>query len=435
MFIKCKSLFIACVIFACSFFNLSAESNEPALTEQSVQNVESSSDNSRRLTKINFSGNTRTSSFYLNSRLKKFIGKPVNEIDMQEFEGILQLEGLFETIKIDIINENDEEASATVAVKEKLAFIPLPVLMYSDNSFTGGFVVLDMNVLGIHDMGVAGGIYNSDFLMAVASYIHTPKIAGFPGFSIFAAVSKNENEYENSQGTTFQKFNGTTISGAFSLMEKIGEHFSVSAGVSYANLKNKDHAKGTDDSKYESTSILSPRGGISFTSTTWDGTFLNTAAAGIDGQFNFRDMDNKSFKVEFRAGNQVSITDSVRLISGIAGSYGKWNHVIQQSGKGDGLSTILPANYKTEEIYGGNLGIEWAAFRTKIGLFSMYALFEAACTYDDYYEIDDYKWVYGPSCGTKLYLSKIAFPAMAIGLSYNIPQNQWYFSAALGISL
>lgn len=434
-----KFVFFICGLLIFVAFDLSAHSEktyeaEPRLIETSDEES-SVEQNDRILTKITFSGNRRTNSFYLNSRLKKFMNRPLSQIDMQEFEGILQMEGLFETISIDLKNVSDTEAHISVTVKEKITFIPLPFIMYSDSSFTGGFMVMDMNVLGIHDMGVIGGVYNTDFLMGVISYIHTPKIEGFPGFSVFASISKDKNEYDSSDGIPFQQYHGTTFNAAFSLMEKIGEHHSISAGIAYSRLKNDDYVKGTDDSKFASTSILSPTAGLSYSATNWNGTFLNTTSAGISGRFNFREQNNKSFKIDYSFNKQMTLTDSVRLISGLSGAYGRWNHISQQSGKGDGLSTILPLYYKTEEIYGGLMGLEWAAFKTKIGLFSMYTHFEAACTYDDYAETDDYVWVYGPACGTKLYLSKIAFPAMAVGLSYNIPQNKWYFAASLGVSM
>jgi len=425
-----------CVFCAFSLSAIPAISQETTEQEQILQqdSNEDFSNNQRILKQINFSGNKRTRSFYLRSRLKKYLNRPVCEIDMQEFEGVLQEEGLFETIQIDVNNISDSEAQFTVTVKEKISFIPLPFIMYTDSSFTGGFVVMDMNVLGIHDMGVAGGIYNTDFLMALASYVHNPKISGFPGFSIFGSFSKDENEYDSSDGVTFQTYHGSTLNLSFSLIEKRGENNTFSAGIGYSYLYNKDFKEG-DDPKFATTSIFSPKVAYSYSATNWNGVFLNTTSAEIKGQFNFREQNNKSFKVEFGFSEQFPVTDSLRLTGGFSGAYGRWNHISQQFGKGNGLSSILPLYYKTEEIYGGNLGMEWAALKTKVGLFSLYSYFEAACTYDDYFKTDDYVWVYGPNFGTKLYLSKIAFPAMALGLSYNIPQNKWYYAMALGVSM
>ena len=42
--------------------------------------------------------------------------------------------------------------------------------------------------------------------------------------------------------------------------------------------------------------------------------------------------------------------------------------------------------------------------------------------------------MHGPNGGVRFYLAKIAFPALAMGLAYNVTNNYWQFSASMGVS-
>ena len=46
----------------------------------------------------------------------------------------------------------------------------------------------------------------------------------------------------------------------------------------------------------------------------------------------------------------------------------------------------------------------------------------------------DYEFCHGPNGGAKFYLAKIAVPALAMGVSYNVTKNYWQFAAAVGVS-
>ena len=54
--------------------------------------------------------------------------------------------------------------------------------------------------------------------------------------------------------------------------------------------------------------------------------------------------------------------------------------------------------------------------------------------YFDIFDEGDYEFHHGPNGGAKIYLAKIAFPALAMGVSYNVRKNYWQFAAAMGMS-
>ena len=64
-------------------------------------------------------------------------------------------------------------------------------------------------------------------------------------------------------------------------------------------------------------------------------------------------------------------------------------------------------------------------------MLSLYGDYQLVYTRDSDKE---YKFEHGRNAGTRVYLAKIAFPALAMGLAYNVPHHRWQFSAAMGVS-
>ena len=130
----------------------------PAQENQSAEQIETAEagDDSKTelnqnliVSKINFIGLKRTKDSHVQSKVSKYKGKPLSEIDMHKFETDIQLIGLFDDIHYSTEQISDTEAQINVSVKEKITFIPMPFAMYSTSTgFMAGGVVLDSNLFG-----------------------------------------------------------------------------------------------------------------------------------------------------------------------------------------------------------------------------------------------------------------------------------------------
>ena len=93
-------------------------------------------------------------------------------------------------------------------------------------------------------------------------------------------------------------------------------------------------------------------------------------------------------------------------------------------------TTIMPNDFASQRMLGLHTGFEFGILKAKIATFSIYALYEQF-----FGEDFDGEGIlnFGYSAGAKMYLSKIAFPALSLGISHNLSARTLKFSAVLGI--
>ena len=71
----------------------------------------------------------------------------------------------------------------------------------------------------------------------------------------------------------------------------------------------------------------------------------------------------------------------------------------------------------TDQIFGLLTGFEAAVVKAHFGVLSVYGLYEVAAAR----ELNNSTYLcHGPEAGVRLYLAKLAYPAFAMGASYNV---------------
>lgn len=386
-----------------------------------------------KVSKINFSGLKKTKDFYIQSKVKKFLNKSVKDFDLHGLETTLQLEGLFDEIQISMQDSGAGEASVEVSVKEKITFIPLPFAAYSDSGFMGGLMIMDTNAFGVKDMFAFGGIYSPGSLMGMAMFSKPPKPDGIPGFAVSVATSKNTVTVENLEKDDVLEYDAVSFSSNLSITEKIGEFNSVSLGGFFKSIST-DQVDDYDEVDSLKSAGISASYGIS--KSDWNGWFMSSTSADVSVGMTLyaskSDYKNaKSLSANFRL--QQPIIDRLRFYSAASAFYGDNNyHISSYAGGGAGAVAILPGDFRTRQIAGGNAGFELALVKGKIGTVSVYSDYQVVSAQDF---DDEFSFMHGPNGGVRIYLAKIAFPAFAIGISYNVTKNYAQFAAAMGVSM
>lgn len=105
--------------------------------------------------------------------------------------------------------------------------------------------------------------------------------------------------------------------------------------------------------------------------------------------------------------------------------------VIDWSGGNSVDVTILPSDFKSPKISGATAGLELALKKFSFGIISLYGNYQAVYAEDT---DENFEFCQGVACGTRLYLSKIAFPAFALGVSRNFSTGDFFWSVSLGAS-
>lgn len=450
-------IFLLCAIFAgaqdqSSEFNrkIRTESEKSAIDEEnaksdeknlsdSEESLQSELDQDLIVTKINFIGLKKTRDSYIQSKVKKFTGNSLAETDMHDLETAIQLEGLFDDIKISVAQTSDTEAEINVSVKEKITFIPLPFAMASSSGYMAGGVVMDTNAFGRKDMFMVGGFFSNSGFTGMASFSKPAKDHGIPGFSIFASGGKSTSEFVNLEEDTILKYKSLGFSAGFSLTEKIGEHFSFSNGFNFKYLSTEEH---DDYPGMKPESIIAGETSLSFgySKSDWNGVFMSTNSAAVSAEFGLTDMEDDDYRypigLSFSIGEQHPLfIDRLRMYQKISGFYGKHNHISSFKGQGAASVNILPGSFHTEKIIGGNTGFELAVAKFSWATMSLYGDYQLVYTKKNtLVDDDEYEFMHGPNGGMRFYLAKVAFPALALGLSYNVTKSYWQFAAAMGMS-
>lgn len=406
---------------------------------ESVESQEESPDTSNlEISEFKIEGLKRTKNFYMQRVLKKFKGKKADSETIKEIESTLQKEELFSEIKVSGQPcQTDGEASINIELKEKITFIPLPFASSSDGGFMAGLFIMDMNALGMHNMAAFGGIYSPKSLMGMATFSKPPVEPGSFGYSLSVFSSKSENEKVDIRDETVLKYDSKGFSIGLGLSYKITEWLSIGINGGYKWIDVNDDDEDGYQGMVKSQKSGSGTANISISTSDWNGWYLSSKKLSLSAGAIRTDNRNNRFAeaatghLTFKQPFGSSSFGRLRFLLEGAGFYGHDLHISDWQGRDAAKVSILPSNFSTQKIAGGSAGLECIFAKTKIGSFSVYGLYEVAIAQD---WDEDYEFGHGPEGGVKLYLSKIAFPAFAFGLSYNIPKHMWGYSVAFGVA-
>lgn len=392
------------------------------------------------ITKINFDGLKKTRDSYIQSKVSKFIGLPLTDENMHDLETAVQLEGLFDDIHISTEQIGDTDAEINISVKEKITFIPLPFAMASSSGYMAGAVVMDTNAFGRKDNFMIGGFFSNSSMTGMASFSKPAKPNEVPGFSVFVSGGKSHPELVDIEEETILKYKSLGFSAFFSIFEKLGENFTISNGYSYRYLSTES-VEEYPSFPEEKLHIGSVSLGLGYSRSDWNGVFMSTNSASISAEVGLTNSEDDEYRhplgASFAIGEQHPVfTPRLRIYQKISGYYGKKNHISAYMSQSAASVNILPGSFVTERIIGGNAGLEIAVAKFSWAMLSIYGDYQLVYTKKNTLleDDDEYEFMHGPNGGVRFYLSKIAFPALSMGLAYNVTKNYWQFAAAMGMS-
>ena len=438
-----KKFSIFVLIFAAFTFASFAQDSENTAVEESSEALEEvaaeEGGSAKKIGEIKFSGLKKTKEKYLLRVLKDFEGKEASEENLKEIEGALMREQLFEKIAIKS-SDSGESASLEIEVKEKISFLPLPFGAVSNGRAMIGAFLMDTNAFGVKDVFVLGGLYSPSTLSGFALYSKSAVDITHPGFSVSLSASKSKSKIADENQNELFEYKHKSFGGSLSLHEKLSKYVTLNAGCAYLHMDADDideeyAAWGATHFAIEKLQTISPNVSLAVGTTDWNGIFLSQKSFGIGGALLFTDYNDEGWKKSKSASaklvfQQPLLSEKLRFLLSSSAYWSADAPITARQGGGAVDVTILAENYTTDKIAGGNTGFEYALFTTKIGTFSGYALYECAISNNF---SDEAVFSQGAHGGMKLYLSKIAIPALSFGLSYNASQKFWNTSFAFGM--
>ena len=399
---------------------------------------------------IKVTGLKRTKPAHIEEVLGGLRGKPASVVNAKYIESILQSDGLFSEIKVEVVDGNGTvissageitpdkntasssdagtpEASGVpyirIQVKEKVTFMAVPFGMYSNDGFMGGFMLMDMNAFGMKNVINAGGIFSESKLMGIAGF-SKPALSGKrPGFSLFTSLSRNDSEFARLDNSTYMKFKDTKYNFSGNLNYAFRNGIKISAGGKYMyqdfdnNIFDKFHS---GEGNFN----------VAYSLNDWNGVFLSTSSFST-----FMAVGSSTYgKVFERTGFSVIIQRPiVKYVRFRVSNCFSLQHDVPfptlQGRQSVGVS-ILPNNFGSPKMLGLTGSIEGAVVKTKMLTISIYGTYECVDV-ENYDRSMDFS--HGFNAGTRVYLSKLAFPAMSFGYAYNVTHRTAFFSFSAGM--
>jgi hypothetical protein len=386
----------------------------------------------RVITAVSVTGLTRTKPHVAEYPLKKFIGQDGMSIDFNDVHAAIVGTGILEPLSIGIEETPDRDGMVlTVTVQEKWAFFPIPIFFADSNgTLGGGGALMDANAFGLNDKFIAAGIYSTSGWFASLIYQNTPERKHFPGWNIMGMYGRQSRRDTDQHKTNLRKYKQDIITGDLGIQYPVTDLFTLSTSLSFSRRSLRE----SEDS------LLPPEKGIlavginpalELNRSHWDGYLLSQRNAKLDYTFmpvidaiplhtlslrgNYEISVIPGFKAGFRGGIRYS-PEAPPLLESSASSVG---------------FNILPSTFSAQHYAGAALGFEKYLYKFSQGTMAFLLSYQAVYSYGP---ILEHEFDHGVSAALNLYLSKIAIPAMGIGVSYNVAAEEFAVGFNMGTS-
>lgn len=390
------------------------------------------------ITNIEYNGLRKTNENYALTFVEKFRGMDSSEINEKDVEAALQVTGLFEKITVEVSGE-----SIFIDVIEKHYIMPVPFVMYSSEGVQGGMFFMNMNAFGRQDM-IVSGVHGSMNGFNVLG-IFTKRQRGYtPGFTLSLSGISGTDYYTDSCTETIVEYDRITFATGISVDYNFLKYLNFSLGVKHRFLTAYEDPSADQVYYVERSGGLfdfqSVNPEVSFVVAShpkWNGYFSYSSRAGVSvTQYNIFNKDGYESAVTeqfFINGKIPLFTD--RLLGSVNFTGAK---VINPNlnllfNKGKLGVSVIPSKYHTDEAFAGSASLEFSLRKYSFGQVSAYAVYEGVYL-NDLCE-DNARYHHGPGGGLRLYLSKLAIPAMALGGVYNLTDNLFQFAFSIGVSM
>ncbi len=369
----------------------------------------------QEITEIRVSGLRKTNESFITDNLSSYIGKDEKSVDVKAIETALRSSNLFTNIRIEV-----KDGVIEIHLEEKLSFIPLPFVSFSSSSLYGGLMLLNMNAFGKGGTLVAGGFFSDSSASVMSMYSIPGKSLKKPGYSLSSSFSIAETSFVNLEDVEYYSVENTRFSLGGSLNFPINKTVYTSVGTGYRQYFTDSKDLGMGNLSFT----------IGYNKPSFDGYFLSSNSLKASCSIGLDTDGEFSENVELSTYLMHTIVPGLRAIGNLSAEYTHNRDLLLSPA---GLrSSILPSGVVTDRFVEGSATLEKAYKKDKTKTVSGYAMYDAVYLNDNF--DDELHFQQGVGVGMRIYLEKVAFPALALGLVYNITEDRMEVNGSLGIS-
>ncbi|MDR3341498.1 MAG: hypothetical protein LBT14_01695 [Treponema sp.] len=383
------------------------------------------------ITAISISGLKRTKLGVAEKPLKKFLGQEVDSLEVHEVHAAIMDTGILEPLSVEIADLLDGEGKALIiVVREKWAIFPLPVVFVGSGGMSVGGFFIDTNALGLNDKFFAGGMYLGAGWMAGGGYMHTAIREGFPGWRVSGFFSQEERHDTDQRDHDIRRFNLDSITGSLGISYPFMEVLNGSLRFSYQEkiLRDRDDPVEAPESGARTLGIGAEFG---VRKRHWDGYLLSQESASLGYTYQVGINSPAFHTFEAQGIYEKSLIPGFRLNLRTGMVYSPGVPPLFESSPAAAQVAILPGSFSAQHYAGASLGIEKYLFKLPFGTLSALASYQLVYSHGPL--LGD-AFDHGVAGALSFYMSKLAIPALGLGIAYNLAARYVQGSFSLGMS-
>ena len=384
------------------------------------------------ITAVRITGLKRTKPHTAEEPLRRFIGQDAANLNTDQVKAALIDQGILEPLSVTV--EDDAQGTGkilVVAAREKWALFAIPVFFAGSGGISAGAALFDANAFGLNHKMAVTGMYQTGGWLAMALYMAPPGGEGRFGWNASVFFSEGERKHSDAHDETLRRFNTRFITASLSPQYQISGALSAAFRVSYINtmLLDTENPVAAPDSGMQ---FIQAGPELSIRKTGWDGYLLSEESAALKYHL-FQDLASPVWhSLSFQGVYEKSLIPGFRLNIRGGGLLRHDAPVLLESGPSDAGVNILPGSFSARHYAGISLGLEKYLYRFSFGTVSLLAAWQMAYSNGP---LLGNRFDYGVTGSLRFYMSRLAIPAVGLGVSYNIPADYFQFSFSIGMTL
>jgi hypothetical protein len=379
---------------------------------------------------VRVTGLKRTKPRVAEEPLRRFIGQEASAFDEDQVKAAVLDQGILEPISV-TIDDKGLGTTLVVEVREKWTIFPIPIFSAGSGGMSAGLALFDANAFGLNHKIAVTGMWQREGWMAMAMYILPPGGPRHSGGIATGFLSEGERRYSGAKDETLRRFSTRSIAAGFSPQYQISTNLRAAFRVYYTNTLLLD----------DETRINAPDSGAQFIQlgpelsirrTGWDGYLLSEESASAAYHV-MKDLSSPVWhSLSFQGVYEKPIVPGFRVSVRGGGLFRPDAPALLESGPGEAAVAILPGSFSARHYAGLSLGLEKYLYRFSFGAVSLLGAWQMA--YSNGPLLGD-RFDYGVTGSLRFYMSRLAIPAVGLGVAYNIPADYFQFSFSIGMTL
>ncbi len=399
----------------------SAEASRPS----SASRTTSASRSDAAVNDLTIRGLKRTKPVVIERTLDRFIGRSAREIDLDEVEATLVEMGLFDVIEASIDESDPARPTLSLSVVEKLSIVPVPIFAYTSEGIIGGFGIIDANTFGMNDKAVALGLYKGSGWTSVLSYTKTTNDRSPLGWTASLVGGVAETVVEDDRERELTSYDASAADLGFTLRRNLMRTIAVETGLGFRE-------RAVHDGEVTAARVVPVSIGLSARSSSWDGVFLSERSAEAKTGYAFGLVGDGFAWAEGRLSYERPFFPGLRAVLKAGAFTAPESPIVLAEGPASAAVSIIPSDFSAESIAGFSAGLEARIFGFRAANVSALAAYQAAAANG---EVVGKVYAQGLALGVRLYLSKIAIPAVDLGAAYNAETGLWRGAFGIGMRM